>query len=54
VFLNGVTAEAIEAQDGLRFGGNHPGTAVIPTALAVAEKNGKTGKDVITAVVAGY
>ncbi len=54
VFLNGVTAEAIEAQDGLRFGGNHPGTAVIPTTLALAEKNGKTGKDVITAVVAGY
>jgi 2-methylcitrate dehydratase PrpD len=36
-FLNGTTAEAIEAQDGLRFGGNHPGTAVIPAALAVAE-----------------
>ncbi len=54
VFLNGVTAEAIEAQDGLRFGGNHPGTAVIPTALALAERNGKGGKDVIAAVVAGY
>jgi 2-methylcitrate dehydratase PrpD len=36
-FINGTTAEAIEAQDGLRFGGNHPGTAVIPAALAVAE-----------------
>ncbi len=54
VFLNGVLAEAIEAQDGLRFGGNHPGTAVIPTALALAELKGKGGKDVITAVVAGY
>ncbi len=53
-FLNGVTAEAIEAQDGLRFGGNHPGTAVIPTALAFAEKNGMGGKDIIAAVVAGY
>ncbi|MBN2224765.1 MAG: MmgE/PrpD family protein [Deltaproteobacteria bacterium] len=54
VFLNGVTAEAIEAQDGLRFGGNHPGTAVIPAALGLAEKNGKGGKDIIAAVVAGY
>jgi 2-methylcitrate dehydratase PrpD len=54
VFLNGVTAEAIEAQDGLRFGGNHPGTAVIPTALALAERNVRSGKDVIAAVVAGY
>jgi 2-methylcitrate dehydratase PrpD len=53
-FVNGVTAEAIEAQDGLRFGGNHPGTAAIPAALAIAEKNGMGGKDVITAVVAGY
>jgi len=53
-FLNGVTAEAIEAQDGLRFGGNHAGTAVIPAALATAERNGASGKDVIAAVVAGY
>ena len=53
-FLNGTTAEAIEAQDGLRFGGNHPGTAVIPAALAVAEDLGLGGKEVIEAVVAGY
>ena len=53
-FLNGTTAEAIEAQDGLRFGGNHPGTAVIPAALAVAEDLGRSGKEVIEAVVTGY
>jgi 2-methylcitrate dehydratase PrpD len=53
-FLNGTAAEAIEAQDGLRFGGNHPGTAVIPAALAVAEDLGRGGKDVIEAIVAGY
>ncbi len=53
-FLNGTTAEAIEGQDGLRFGGNHPGTAVIPTALAVAEDRGLGGREVIEAVVAGY
>jgi 2-methylcitrate dehydratase PrpD len=53
-FLNGVTAEAIEAQDGLRFGGNHSGTAVIPAALAVAEELGLGGKEVIEGVVAGY
>ncbi len=54
VFVNGTTAEAIEAQDGLRFGGNHPGTAVIPAALAIAEVSGFGGKAVIEAVVAGY
>jgi 2-methylcitrate dehydratase PrpD len=53
-FLNGTTAEALEGQDGLRFGGNHPGTAVIPAALAVAEDLGRGGKEVIEAVVAGY
>ena len=53
-FLNGTAAEAIEAQDGLRFGGNHPGVAVIPAALAVAEDQGRSGKEVIEAIVAGY
>jgi 2-methylcitrate dehydratase PrpD len=53
-FINGTTAEAIEAQDGSRFGGNHPGVAVIPAALAVAEETGADGAAVIEAVVAGY
>jgi len=53
-FVNGVAAEAIEAQDGLRFGGNHPGTAVIPAALAVAEERNLGGRPVLEAVVAGY
>ncbi|MGQ9572098.1 MAG: MmgE/PrpD family protein [Dehalococcoidia bacterium] len=53
-FLNGTAAEALEAQDGLRFGGNHPGTAVIPAALVVAESLGRGGREVIEAVVAGY
>jgi len=53
-FINGTTAEAIEAQDGLRFGGNHPGTAVIPAAFAIAENLNLGGKALIEAVVAGY
>ena len=53
-FLNGTLAEAIEAQDGYRFGGNHPGAAVIPAALAAAEARQVGGKEVIAAVVAGY
>ncbi|MDO9264568.1 MAG: MmgE/PrpD family protein, partial [Desulfosalsimonadaceae bacterium] len=53
-FLNGTLAEAIEAQDGYRFGGNHPGAAVIPAALAAAEARQDSGKEVIAAVVAGY
>jgi 2-methylcitrate dehydratase PrpD len=53
-FINGLTGEAIEAQDGLRFGGNHSGVSVIPAALAVAETLELTGKRLIEAVVAGY
>ncbi len=53
-FLNGTAAEAIEGQDGLRFGGNHPGTAVIPAALAMAENLGLGGREVIEAVATGY
>jgi len=53
-FINGTTAEAIEAQDGVRFGGNHPCAAVIPAAFAVAEQRNSGGGRLIEAVVAGY
>lgn len=53
-FINGTTAEAIEAQDGLRFGGNHPCSAVLPAVFSVAEAYGGGGKKIIEAVVAGY
>ena len=53
-FMNGTAGEAIEAQDGLRFGGNHPGAAVIPAAIALAEERGLGGRAVIEAVVSGY
>lgn len=53
-FLNGVTAEAIEAQDGVRFGGNHAVSAVMPAAFAVAEREHRSGREVLEAVIAGY
>ncbi|HEY5529228.1 MAG TPA: MmgE/PrpD family protein [Thermoleophilia bacterium] len=53
-FLNGTLAEAIEAQDGMRFGGNHPVSAVMPAALAVGELCRCGGRDLIEAIVAGY
>ena len=52
--VNGTAAEAIEAQDGLRFGGNHPGVAVIPAALAAAESVGAGGRRLLEAIVLGY
>ncbi len=52
--VNGTLAESIEAQDGLRYGGNHPVSAVMPAALAVAEAEGRTGREFLEALVAGY
>ncbi|MGA2782469.1 MAG: MmgE/PrpD family protein [Smithella sp.] len=53
-FVNGTTAEAIEAQDGLRFGGNHPVSAVIPASFVMSESMDLPGTLLIEAVVAGY
>jgi 2-methylcitrate dehydratase PrpD len=53
-FINGTTAEAIEAQDGLRFGGNHPVSAVIPAAFVMSESLNLPGTRLLEAVVAGY
>lgn len=51
---NGTTAHALDADDGHRAGSVHPGAAVIPAALAVAEREGASGADLATAIAAGY
>ena len=51
--VNGTLSEVFELQDGWRFGNNHP-CVVIPAALAVAEWNGASGKQLVAAVAAGY
>jgi 2-methylcitrate dehydratase PrpD len=53
-FINGTTAESIEAQDGLRLGGNHPVCAVMPSAFALAESNNSSGIELLEAIIAGY
>lgn len=51
---NGTLAHALDVDDGHRSAAGHPGSAVIPAALAVAEKNDASGQELITAIVAGY
>jgi 2-methylcitrate dehydratase PrpD len=51
---NGISASALDMDDGHRLAMGHPGAAVIPTALAVAETQGTSGGDFLAAVVAGY
>ncbi|MFZ7101589.1 MAG: MmgE/PrpD family protein [Peptococcaceae bacterium] len=52
--LNAAFAHAIELDDGHKNAGVHAGAVIIPTALAMAEKLGVGGKEMITAVVIGY
>jgi 2-methylcitrate dehydratase PrpD len=53
-WVNGVCASALDLDDGHRRAAGHPGAAVIPTALAVAETAGASGRDFLAAIVAGY
>jgi len=53
-FANGYFAEVLESQDGVSYGNNHPASAILPAALAVAEYLNKGGRAFITAMVAGY
>ena len=53
-FANAVLVHA-RAQDDTHFAAKcHAGAAVIPAALAVAERQGATGAELVTAIVAGY
>jgi 2-methylcitrate dehydratase PrpD len=54
VLPNSVASHCILQDDWLQVSHAHIGAAVVPTALAMAEETGGSGKDIITAVVAGY
>ena len=53
-FVNGSLSEVLEMQDGYTKGGYHPCSGTISASLAVAEWRKSSGKDLLTAVVAGY
>ena len=51
---NGGLSHIVEMDDLHRASVLHPGTVVIPAALALAEREGRSGRDFLTAVVLGY
>ncbi len=51
---NGMLAHADETDDSHQPGFCHPGCVVVPAALAMAEKNGRSGTEFLRAVVLGY
>jgi 2-methylcitrate dehydratase PrpD len=53
-WVNCNAASALDLDDGHRLAMGHPGAAVIPATLAVAETTGATGKEFLAAIVAGY
>ena len=54
-FVNSVSGEVLELGDGENSVIGHPGQAVVPAALAVAEREGGvSGKAFLEAVLAGY
>jgi 2-methylcitrate dehydratase len=54
LFVNGVLVRSLDMND--TYIGTEPlhPSEVLPTALALCEENGRTGRDLIEAVVAGY
>ena len=51
---NGMAAHADETDDSHLEGRFHPGCAVVPAALAVGERQTKSGSAVLNAIAAGY
>jgi 2-methylcitrate dehydratase PrpD len=51
---NAMTAHADETDDAHFPTVTHPGSVILPVALAVAEPQHRSGRDLITAVVLGY
>src|SRR5499425_3251899 len=51
---NATAGVALEMDEGNRHGGGHPAIHVVPGALAVAEEQGRGGRRLLEALVAGY
>ena len=51
---NGVLAHSDETDDSHAASGTHPGCAVVPATLAMAEREGCDGQTFLRAVVLGY
>jgi 2-methylcitrate dehydratase PrpD len=52
--INGTASHALDYDDVNRAMSGHPTVAVFPAALAVAETEGRNGRDTLVAFIAGY
>jgi len=53
-FANGNAANGVDIDDVGLYTRGHPGAQLFPTALALAESGGKSGAELLTALVIGY
>ncbi len=53
-FLNGTAGTFLELDEGNQFARGHPGMHVVPALLALSQQIRVTGRDLLTALVAGY
>jgi 2-methylcitrate dehydratase PrpD len=53
-WANTSAASALDLDDGHRLARGHPGAAVIPAAMAVAEEMGASWDELLTAIIIGY
>jgi 2-methylcitrate dehydratase PrpD len=53
-FLNGISAHVLELDDGHRQAQAHLGAVIFPTALAISEAYGLSGREFFEAVMVGY
>ncbi len=53
-FANAVAANALDLDDDAIYTRGHPGAQLFPAVLAVAEKAGSSGKELLEALVVGY
>jgi 2-methylcitrate dehydratase PrpD len=53
-FANGIIGHVAEFDDGHRLAIAHPGAVTVPVAIAVTEGYGRSGKELLTAIIVGY
>jgi 2-methylcitrate dehydratase PrpD len=51
---NGIQAHTLDFDDDHREGTQHPSVCIIPATLALAEKEGRSGKDFLASALCGY
>jgi 2-methylcitrate dehydratase PrpD len=52
--LNGTAGTWIDMNEGNLHAGGHPGIQIVPLAWALAEQDGRPGRDLLAAFIAGY